>query len=79
MFQKVGKKMKMLAMFVTIVGCVASVLVALSLAMMADNVFIFFMVAPVGIVMAWLQTLVFYALGDLVDNAERIRELLEEQ
>lgn len=79
MFQKVGKKMKMLAKVVTIIGCIASVLFALGLAAAAESPLVFFLVAPVGIAMAWLQTLVFYALGDLVDNAERIRELLEEQ
>ena len=71
MFENLGSKLKKLAVIQMILGIVASVIVGLFY-ISGGRVFAGLCIVIVGVIVSWLEILVKYAVGQLVDNSEML-------
>ena len=73
MFDNIGGKIKTLAMVVTWVGIIASVLSSFIFLVIDDDMFIIGgVVAVFGSLLSWASSLVLYGFGQLIENTDII-------
>lgn len=70
MFENIGRKIKGVAQFITLLGIIVSIMFFLSL--IEDNTVIAFAVLIVGCVGSWLSSLLLYGFGQLIENTDII-------
>jgi hypothetical protein len=74
MFNKIGEKIKILAIVICIVGIVASLFVGL-LFIADDEILLGITTIVVGVLASWVSVFVLYGFGHLVENSEKMVEL----
>lgn len=71
MFNKIGEKIKILAIVICIVGIIASLFVGMLF--IADNEFLLGITTiVVGVLASWVSVFVLYGFGQLVENSEKM-------
>lgn len=71
MFNKIGEKIKILAIVICIVGIIASLFVGMLF--IADNEFLLGITTiVVGVLASWVSVFVLYGFGHLVENSEKM-------
>lgn len=78
MFDRIGSKIKTVAVVVTILGMIASVIGSIAI-MVEDDFLKGLIVAVIGVAAAWLGSLTLYGFGELVENSGIIVEYLRLQ
>lgn len=73
MFDNIGDKIKGLAIFVTIVGCVVSLIFAISY-WNASHFWDGFLIFICGPLLSWVGSFVLYGFGELIEKTNRIEE-----
>lgn len=77
MFENIGKKMKNLAMVITWIGIICSILVGIVLVVINEGTMILgVLVAILGSFMSWLSSFILYGFGELVDKTTEIESIL---
>ena len=80
MFSNIGSKIKGLAVFITCMGIISSVIGGIVL-MVTDEELILpgILVMAVGSILSWVASFLLYGFGQLVDNSDKTVALLKEQ
>lgn len=76
MFKDIGNKIKFFAEIVCIIGIFLSVIVGIN-TMLNKSISNGLLIAVLGTLFSWLAVFALYGFGQLIDNSERIIELLE--
>ena len=81
MFKEIWKKIKILAVAITVVGVVLSISIGLAVSDLmsgAMSVLVFFAIAVGGSLVFWVSSFCLYAFGELVENTYYTRKITEE-
>ena len=80
MFSNIGSKIKVLAVVITCIGIVASIIIGIVL-MTTDEELIVpgILVMIAGSLLSWLSSFFMYGFGQLVENSDKTVALLEKQ
>ena len=80
MFSNIGSKIKVLAVVITCIGIVASIIIGIVLMTIDEELIVpGILVMIVGSLLSWLSSFFMYGFGQLVENSDKTVALLKEQ
>lgn len=78
MFENIGRKIKGLTKIICWVGIIASVVAAIAMMSMGDDILLVIgiIMLVVGPIMSWVSSFIMYGFGELVDRTTSVEQIL---